>query len=135
MKILIDTSTLYSAITHNGTINTLIEIIQKTEKLVLTDYIIEELKTNFRDTYSGKNQEEILQKLENLISNCEIKTKDEYIKHLPKAKNYISNKDAPILAAGMLKDIDYLITSDKEFHNINPDKVTIIKPENTEKIL
>ena len=74
-----------------------------------------------------------MEKLTIFTSNCQIKKKEEYIQNIFEAKKMISDKDAPILACGMLPDIDYLITSDKEFFEVKSDKITILSPRKHER--
>lgn len=71
--------------------------------------------------------------LEIFISHCSIITKDRYIHNLPVAKELISLKDSPVLACGMLDEIDYLLTSDKEFLNLK--LKNIISPNDAWDIL
>lgn len=66
---------------------------------------------------------------------CEIKTKECYTLFLDEAKEKISLKDAPILACGMLSDIDYLISSDKEFLTVKSKKLKILSPKEVRKKL
>ena len=47
----------------------------------------------------------------------------------------ISDKDSPIIACGMLYDIDYIISSDKEFLNVRSTKVKILSPKEARKKL
>lgn len=130
MKLLVDSSTIYSAIAHAGKVTDLLDMLIEKHTIVLTDYIIEELKRNFSNKLSEKNIKKALKELNIFISNCEIKKKNEYVQNLLRAKKLISDKDAPIIACGMLSDIDYLISSDKEFWNIHSEDITILSPEN-----
>ena len=47
----------------------------------------------------------------------------------------ISDKDAPIIACGMLPDIDYLISSDKEFWDVQSKEILILSPQDARKQL
>jgi len=47
----------------------------------------------------------------------------------------ISKKDSPILSCAMMPDIDILITSDKEFWNLECDGVMILSPAEARKKL
>jgi predicted nucleic acid-binding protein len=136
MKLLMDSSIIYSALVYSGKVLNLLDILIEKHTIVLSDYIIEELKRNIRNKLSNKNKTKALKQLKNLISNCEIKKKNEYIHNLPKAMKLISGKDAPILACGMLPDIDYLVSSDKEFWNVHTLEISILSPkEAREKLL
>ena len=135
MRLLVDSSTIYSAIVYTGNVMDLLDLLIEKHTIVLSDYIVEELKRNFKNKLSGKNKNKALKQLKILISNCEIRKKNEYIHYLPQARQMISDKDAPIIACGMLLDIDYLISSDKEFWDVRSEKVTILSPKEAKKIL
>jgi predicted nucleic acid-binding protein len=60
------------------------------------------------------------------ISGCHILEREEYINDLGKAENMVSRKDAPVLAAAMHPDVEYLLTSDKELQNIDTRKVKVL---------
>lgn len=133
MKILIDTSTLYSAMANEGRVHELLHFIIERHEVILSDYILEEFKRNIELKLSGSKRESALQDLEIFLSHCSIITKDEYIHNLPEAKKLISLKDSPVLACGMLNEINYLLTSDKEFFNLKMKK--IISPNDAWDIL
>ena len=103
--------------------------------IVITDYIIEELKRNFKNKLSGKNKEKALKQLNIFISNCQIKKKNDYIQNIPQARKLISDKDAPILACSILPDIDYLLTSDKEFWDLELKGITVLSPKDAKELL
>ncbi len=132
MKILIDSSTLYSAIAFPRKENEMVKLLLERYTIVVTDYIRKELERNFKETFS---EEKILFELKMFLSECETKTKEEYRTHLERAKKKISEKDAPILACSMLKDIDYLIASDKEFHEIECEEANILSPQDARETL
>lgn len=134
MKILVDSSTLYSALVYTGKISELIDILIEEHTIIITDYIVKELKRNIYQKLT-KRREKAMEKLTIFTLNCQIKKKEEYIQNIFEAKKMISDKDAPILACGMLPDIDYLITSDKEFFEVKSDKITILSPRKARKKL
>ena len=136
MKILVDSSTIYSAIVFSDKKVNILDLLIEKYTIVITDYIIEELKRNFKNKLSGNNKNKALNQLNVFISNCQVKEKIDYIQNVQVAKKYISDKDSPILACGMLPDIDYLLTSDKEFWGLKIKDVKIITPkEAKEKLL
>ncbi len=128
MKILVDTSSLYSAFAYPGRVAILLEIVIEEHTIVLSDLIVEELKRNLSNKLEGHEKNYALSRLELFISRCQVKFKDEYEIYLPEARSLISEKDAPILACAMLPDIDVLLVSDKEFWSLKTEKVTIVKP-------
>ncbi len=135
MNILVDSSTMYSAIGHSGKVSMLLDLIIEKHTIVLSDYIIEELRRNFSEKLSGKARNNALSRLDEFISFFIVKKKEEYIGNLRSAIKLISKKDAPVLACGMLTDIDYLLSSDKEFSSVVTDRVIILTPKEAEKVL
>ena len=135
MKILIDSSTLYSAIAHDGKVSNVLDLLIEEHTIVVSDYIVEELKRNLRKNVSEGKEDEAVDLIENLVSNCHLKKKDDYLKNLQRAEKMISKKDAPILACGMLPDIDYIVSSDKEFFEIETDDASILSPNEIDEIL
>lgn len=135
MKVLIDSSTLYSAIAHDSKVSNIIELLIEEHTIVLSDYIVEELERNLRKNVSKEKEDKVIDLIEDFVSNCQVIKKDDYIKNLQRAEKMISKKDAPILACGMLPDIDYIVTSDKEFFEIEIDDVSILSPNEIDDIL
>lgn len=135
MKILIDSSTIYSAIVYSDKKINILDLLIEKYIIVITDYIIEELKRNFNNKLTGSLKEKVLKQLDIFISNCEVKTKNDYIQNIQKAREYISDKDSPILACGMLPDIEYLLTSDKEFWDLKIKDIKIITPKEAKEQL
>lgn len=135
MKILIDSSTLYSAFVHSGKVSKILDILIEEYRIVLTDYIKEEINRNIEHKVSDKNKDKALKKFNEFASNCLLIKKESYLKNLPEARKIISKKDAPVLACGMLSEIDYLLTSDKEFFEIETSKVKIISTKDIDELL
>jgi len=135
MKILIDSSTLYSAIAHDGKVSKLLDVLIEEHTIVISDYIVEELKRNIIKNVSEEKKEEATNIIEDFVSNCQLIKKEDYLKYLKRAEGKISKKDAPILACGMLYEIDYLIASDKEFFEIKTEEVSILSPKDIDEIL
>ena len=124
-----------SATAHDGKVSNVLDLLIEEHTIVVSDYIIEELKRNLRKNVSKENKDEAVDLIEDFVSNCHVKKKDDYLKNLQRAEKKISKKDAPILACGMLSDIDYLVSSDKEFFEIESDKVSILSPNEIDEIL
>ena len=129
MKILVDSSTIYSSIVFSDKKMNILDLLIEKYSIVITDYIIEELKRNLKSKLTGKHRIKALKQLNIFISNCEVKVKNDYIQNISEARKFISDKDSPILACGMLSDIDYLLTSDKEFWSLKIKNVKIITPK------
>lgn len=135
MKVLIDSSTLYSAIAHDGKVSNVLDLLIEEHTIVVSDYIVEELKRNLIKNVSKEKEDEAVDLIEDFVSNCHLKKKDDYLKNLQIAEKMISKKDAPILACGMLPDIDYIVASDKEFFEIETDEASILSPNEIDEIL
>lgn len=118
MKILVDTSVMIGNMRYYDRDQNLVwKILNEKHTLVLTDFILEELKRNLIQKYSKSEIESALQNLTGFLGTglLEMKTTNDYRHHLQRAEELISRKDSPILAAAMLDDIDYLITRDQDF--------------------
>jgi hypothetical protein len=126
--VLIDSSFLYSALVYDGKPLGILMMIIEENILVLSDYIIEEVKRNIQNKLDPLLSKRILMELSIFVNGCEIKRSSEYEHLITEAKQMISRKDSPILACGMLSDIDFLISSDKEFWKIKHEKVRIVTP-------
>lgn len=119
MKVLLDSNVLFSGLGFIGNENRVIWLaILGKIKLVVSDYVLLESRKNIEKKFTGDKQKEALEVLERLVLSdaVEVKKKDDYIVHLKDARKLINEKDSPILACAMLKDIDILITGDKGFH-------------------
>lgn len=117
MKILLDTSVLLPGFRYPDVRRKLIwKIIDEGMTPVLSDHILEELRVNIEEQYSDEEKRVALDLLLQIlqISRVEVKSWEEYAPHLEEASKLTNEKDAPILAATMLEDIDYLITRDKK---------------------
>jgi len=116
MKILLDTSVLFPGFRHPDLRRKLIwKLLEKGVTPVLTDYILEELKANIEEGYSDEEARIALRLLLEILQTgqVEVKTVEEYGPYWEEARGLIREKDAPILAALMLPDIDYFVTRDK----------------------
>lgn len=116
MKILLDTSILFPGFRHPELRRKLIwKLLEQGATPVSTDYILEELRVNIARQFSNKQAQVALNLLLQIIQTgeIEVKTFTDYAEHLTEARGLIREKDAPILAAVMLPDIDYLVTRDK----------------------
>ncbi len=115
-KVLVDTSTLFSGLGWTGPpFRVLAKIHEEEFKLILTDYIIEELSDHLED-FSDERRKEAFQSLEYLRESAVI-VENKWKEKLNKAEKLVGeNKDAPIMAAFLLDEVDILITSDlKDF--------------------
>lgn len=117
MKILLDTSVLLPGFRYPDLRRKLIwRIIDEGMIPVLTDFILEELRLNIEEQYSDEEKRTALDLLLQILQTgrVEVKFWEQYTACFEEARKLINEKDAPILAAMMLEDIDYLITRDKK---------------------
>ena len=121
MRIMIDTNIFISAILFpDSRPSKLIEKVLDKYHLVLCSQILEEIHEVFKRKFSERDidLEKFLSKLSyELIYTPQKINKNEY----PFIRD---NKDLPILTSAILGDVDYFITGDKDFF-----EVEITKPE------
>ncbi len=118
MNILLDTNILFSALISDGKERLLIsKIIGRRYKIVVTDLILEEISYIIDRKISGKKKNRAKEIITTLSKSVFIFVKkyDLYKENIGKAKEYINEKDAPILAAGLQKEIDFIVSGDKDF--------------------
>jgi len=123
MRIMIDTNIFISAILFPGsTPSKLVEKVLDKYHLVLCSQIIEELHEVFNRKFDNKISclEEFLFKLSyELVYTPQKIDKKEY----PEIRD---QKDLPILVSSILGDVDYLITGDKDFFDIEIERPIIM---------
>lgn len=115
-KVLVDTSTLFSALGWTGApFKVLSKIHEDDFKLVLTDYVLDELSNHLED-YPIERREDAFQSMEYLRETAFI-IRCEWEGNLEQAEKLVGEKkDAPIMAAFLLEEVDILVTSDlKDF--------------------
>lgn len=122
MKALVDTNIFIASMRFAGLKRKLIwKLLEKDAVIVITDFIVEELRENFEEQYSPSEAQSALDNLLHFLGTgrLEVKTYETYAPYLAEAHKLIRDKDAPILAALMLPDITYLLTRDKRdfLHN------------------
>ena len=123
MRIMIDTNIFISAILFpDSTPSKVVEKVLDEYHLVLCSQIIDELHEVFDRKFSHKNSslEDFLSKLSyELVYTPQRIDKKEY----PDIKD---QKDLPILVSSILGDVDYLITGDKDFFDIEIERPVIM---------
>ncbi|MBS3817201.1 MAG: hypothetical protein KGY76_06530 [Candidatus Thermoplasmatota archaeon] len=78
MKILIDSSTLYSAIAFPRKEQKMVKSLVEKYTIVSMGYIEEELRRNFSRTFSGSEKEDLLNALDIFMSKCETKKLEDF---------------------------------------------------------
>lgn len=125
MRIMLDTNVLISILIFNSKeLKRLLEEITNKHKLVLSSYVIDELKEVVKRKFNNKLYVldvflynlpfEIYYTPQNIIETEMIKIRDV--------------KDIPVLYSSIMSDVDVFITGDKDFENINIEKPEIITP-------
>jgi predicted nucleic acid-binding protein len=110
MKVLVDTNIFIASMRYAELKRKLVwKLLEEGVTIVMTDFILEELRENFTELYQPQEIQTALDLMLQFLGTgqIEVKTYDTYAPHLEQASTLIVEKDAPILAAVMLPDIDY----------------------------
>jgi predicted nucleic acid-binding protein len=130
MYILFDTNILFSSFIADGNEKYLVEkVVSSSDTLVVTDLIIQEMDRLFTRKLS-RNRASYAKKLFERLCKSElsyIKPANKYRRLIPEAQKFINEKDAPILAAGLQKEIDMLVSGDSDF--IKNPKLSFLRRE------
>ena len=123
MRVMIDTNIFISAILFPGSLPAeLVEKVLEKHTLVLCSQIIEELHEVFNRKF--KNKKEELEKFLTHLSYELVYTPEKIDEEkYPKIRD---EKDLPILASAILADLDYFVTGDKDFFDLDIDRPKII---------
>lgn len=125
MRIMLDTNVLISAILFPGDkINNMMNYIFLRHQLVLSLYVVEELKSVVRRKFPKK--EPVIEKLLLMMSYEYVYTPDDMKENLFSIRDV---KDYPVLYTAIIEDIDILITGDRDFEDIIIDKPLIMTPK------
>lgn len=125
MRIMLDTNVLISAILFPGDkINNMMNYIFLRHQLVLSSYVVEELKSVVRRKFPKK--EPVIEKLLLMMSYEYVYTPDDMKENLFSIRDV---KDYPVLYTPIIEDIDILITGDRDFEDIIIDKPLIMTPK------
>lgn len=122
MRIMLD---IISAILFPGDkINNMMNYIFLRHQLVLSSYVVEELKSVVRRKFPKK--EPVIEKLLLMMSYEYVYTPDDMKENLFSIRDV---KDYPVLYTAIIEDIDILITGDRDFEDIIIDKPLIMTPK------
>ena len=125
MRLMLDTNVLISAILFPGDkINNMMNYIFLRHQLVLSSYVVEELKSVVRRKFPKK--EPVIEKLLLMMSYEYVYTPDDMKENLFSIRDV---KDYPVLYTAIIEDIDILITGDRDFEDIIIDKPLIMTPK------
>lgn len=124
MRVMLDTNVIISVIIFNNCEwNKMIEIISSKHRLVLSSYVVNELKsvTGRKFTAKTKDIEDFLIALPfELVYTPDICEKGLF--------TIRDEKDYPVLYTAIIEKVDIFITGDKDFHEIEVDKPEIMTP-------
>ncbi len=124
MRIMLDTNVMISALLFpRERINSMMEYIFLNHQLVLSSYVVEELKKVVRVKFPNKI--DVINKLLVSMSYEYVYTPDKYENDLFKIRD---EKDYPVLYTALVENIAILITGDKDFVGINMDRPEIMTP-------
>lgn len=123
MRIMIDTNVLISVfLFSNATMNELIDEITSNHTIVLSSYVIEELKAVIKLKFPKKYES-----IDKFLS--ELPFEYTYTPEIIDATKYPAirdKKDLPVLVSAITAEVDILITGDKDFECIEIEKPEIL---------
>ena len=132
MRGMLDTNVIISALLFpSAKMNAMMECVLMKHRLVLSSYVVDELKRVVRRKFPQK--EAVIDKLLTMLSFEYAYTPEE----IEDGLFYIRDiKDYPVLYTAILEDVDVLVTGDRDFADIDIEKPEIMTPaEFIEKFL
>lgn len=125
MRVMLDTNVLISILIFNGReLKILLKQITDNYKLVLSSYVLDELKEVIKRKFDNKLYDlevflynlpfEVYYTPQNIINEEIVKIRD--------------IKDIPVLYSAIMSNVDVFITGDKDFENIDIEKPEILTP-------
>lgn len=124
MRIMLDTNVLISALLFPGAgMDSMMDYIFANHQLVLSSYVVDELKNVVRRKFSGR--EIAINKLLMMMSFEYVYTPSEIESGLFDIRDV---KDYPVLYTAIIEDVDILVTGDKDFSDIDIEKPEIMSP-------
>lgn len=124
MRVMLDTNVLISALLFpGGRMSALMDIIFTQHELVLSSYVVDELKRVVRRKFPTK-----LLAVEKLLLTMRyeyVYTPTEMDETLFAIRDI---KDYPVLYTAIIEDVDVLITGDKDFSDITIERPAIMTP-------
>ena len=124
MRIMLDTNVLISLLLFpNPRMNAMMEYIFTEHELVLSSFVVDELKAVVRRKFSTKVK--ALDKFLLKMSYDLVYTPDEMDVALFRIRDM---HDYPVLYTAIIEDVDILITGDKDFTDVEIEKPQILTP-------
>jgi putative PIN family toxin of toxin-antitoxin system len=126
MRIMLDTNILISAILFRSkSLSRLIEKVAEEYTLVLSTYVVDELKAVVERKFPTKVK--AIEKFLTVLS-FELEYSPEDYDGVPLFE-IRDNKDYMVLHSAIIADVDVLITGDKDFENIEIERPEIMTPK------
>lgn len=124
MRIMLDTNVLISLLLFpSPRMNEMMEYIFTQHELVLSSFVLEELKAVIQRKFPAK--EKVVDRLLLKMSFDLVYTPEEMDESLFEIRDA---KDYPVLYTGIIEAVDILITGDKDFTDIQIEKPEILTP-------
>ena len=124
MRIMLDTNVLISVLLFPGAkMNAMMNYIFTHHQLVLSSYVVDELKSVIRRKFPSK--ELAINKLLMMMSFEYVYTPETIESGLFDIRDV---KDYPVLYTAIIEDVDILVTGDKDFSDIHVEKPEIMSP-------
>ena len=124
MRIMLDTNILISLLFFpNQRMNSMMQYIFKNHKLVLSSFVVDELKAVASRKFPNK-----VKAIDNLLRQISFElvyTPTEIEENLFEIRDI---KDYPVLYTAIIEDVDILITGDKDFSDIALERPKILTP-------
>ena len=125
MRIMLDTNVLVSAFLFKGeTISKMIDILAADHNIVLSSYVLNELKGVIREKFSSKAAGL------DLFLNC-LPFKLVYTPDIIDENQFPPVRDSgdlPVLVSAIMEDVDILLTGDKDFASLDLERPKILTP-------
>ncbi len=123
MRIMVDTNVLISALLFpSKKMNTIIQNIAVNNQMILSTYIVEELKEVTKRKFPTKIK--VVEKLLKTINYEIVKTPTHFDFNI----KIRDPKDYPIIAVAIKEKVDILVTGDKNFTDLKNINVEILTP-------
>lgn len=124
MRIMLDTNILISLLFFtNQRMNSMMQYIFKNHKLVLSSFVVDELKAVASRKFPNK-----VKAIDNLLRQISFElvyTPTEIEENLFEIRDI---KDYPVLYTAIIEDVDILITGDKDFSDIALERPELLTP-------
>ncbi len=124
MRIMLDTNVLVSMLLFpNERMNAMLALIFSEHELVLSSFVVSELKDVIQRKFPAKTR--VVDRLLLKMSYTLVYTPDEINEVL---FNIRDTKDYPVLYTAIVEDVDILVTGDKDFADVEIEKPKILTP-------